>query len=193
MAFDASEPTVELLEKVRRGDHGALEALLERHLPRLRRWASGRLPQNLRDGADTDDLVQDTVIRTLRNIEQFEYRRDGALQAYLRQAVVNRIRDRIRQAGKRPPGQSLDENSPSGEDSPLEQAIGRETAERYETALASLDPADREAIVGRIELGYDYAELAAALAKPSTAAARMAVRRAVLRLATKMTELVAER
>ena len=189
MASDPSESTIELLEKVKRGDHLALELLLERHLPRLRRWASGRLPRYLRDGSDTEDLVQETVIRTLRTIEGFECRREGALQAYLRQALLNRIRDCIRQAARRPRLEAVKEESPFEGESPLEQAIGRQTAERYEAALGTLEQGEREAIVGRLELGYDYPELAAALAKPTPDAARMAVRRAVLRLATKMSEL----
>jgi RNA polymerase sigma-70 factor (ECF subfamily) len=189
MTSDPSESTVELLQRVKQGDHGALEVLLERHLPRLRRWASGRLPQYVRDGSDTEDLVQETVIRTLRTIERFEYRHDGALQAYLRQALFNRIRDRIRQAGRRPHLEALNDEAPFEGESPLEQAIGRQTTERYEAALAALQPGDREAIVGRIELGYDYSELAAALAKPTSEAARKAVGRAVLRLAEKMTEI----
>jgi DNA-directed RNA polymerase specialized sigma24 family protein len=39
--------------------------------------------------------------------------------------------------------------------------------ERYERALQQLSEADREAIVGRLELGYSYEELAEALGKPS--------------------------
>ena len=189
MTPDPSESTNELLQRVKQGDHGALEVLLERHLPRLRRWASGRLPRYVRDGSDTEDLVQETVIRTLRTIEAFEYRREGALQAYLRQALYNRIRDRIRQAGRRPRLETIDEEAPFEGASPLEQAIGHQTLERYEAALAALQPGDREAIVGRLELGYDYSELAAALAKPTSEAARKAVGRAVLRLAEKMTEI----
>lgn len=189
MTSDPSESTVELLQRVKQGDHGALEVLLERHLPRLRRWASGRLPRYARDGSDTEDLVQETVIRALRTIEAFEYRREGALQAYLRQALYNRIRDRIRQAGRRPRLETVDEEAPFKGESPLEQAIGHQTMERYEAALAALQPGDREAIVGRIELGYDYSELAAALGKPTSEAARKAVGRAVLRLAEKMTEI----
>jgi len=189
MTPDPSESTNELLQRVKQGDHGALEVLLERHLPRLRRWASGRLPRYVRDGSDTEDLVQETVIRTLRTIEAFEYRREGALQAYLRQALYNRIRDRIRQAGRRPRLETIDEEAPFEGESPLEQAIGHQTMERYEAALAALQPGDREAIVGRLELGYDYSELAAALAKPTSEAARKAVGRAVLRLAEKMTEI----
>lgn len=183
------EPTARLIERIRHGDEHALEVLLARHLPRLCRWASGRLPRMARDGIDTQDLVQETVIRTLRVIGAFESRREGALQAYLRQALVNSIRDRIRSARRRPAGEPLNDAQPATDESPLELAIGRENAERYDAAVAALEPADREAIVGRIELGYDYDELAAALEKPSPGAARIAVRRALVRLATKMNDL----
>ncbi|MGH9383008.1 MAG: RNA polymerase sigma factor [Vicinamibacterales bacterium] len=183
------EPTVVLLERFRQGDSDALEVLLARHLPRLRRWAAGRLPRTGRDGIDTQDLVQETVVRTLRVIGAFECRREGALQAYLRQALMNSIRDRIRTARRRPIGEPLVESAPAPDESPLELAIGRECAERYDAALGALDPADREAIVGRIELGYDYNELATALEKPSPGAARVAVRRALLRLAAKMNDM----
>lgn len=186
MTQNNPESTVLLLERLRQGDRQALEALLERYLPRLRRWATGRLPRSARDGMDTEDLVQETVIRTLRSLEGFEYRREGALQAYLRQALANGIRDRIRRARRRPRAGPLDEGSPAEGLSPLEEAIGREAAERYDAALGELDESDREAIVGRLELGYDYDELALALDKPSADAARMAVRRAVLRLAAKL-------
>jgi RNA polymerase sigma factor (sigma-70 family) len=187
MAEDPSESTVELLDRFKAGDSKALETLLQRHLPRLRRWASGRLPRNAREGGDTEDLVQETIVRTLKTLGKFEYRREGALQAYLRQAVANGIRDRLRHAGRRPIRAPLEYEARSTDQSPLDEAIGQEAAERYDQALAGLDPDDREAIVGRLELGYDYVELALALGKPSADAARMAVRRAVLKLATRMT------
>ena len=180
------ESSVELLERARAGDSEALDRLLGRYLPRLRRWASGRLPHWARDLADTEDLVQDTVFRTLRHIDGFQAQREGALQAYLRQAVMNRIRDELRRAKRRaPPTELLDEvRSPLA--SPLEQAIGREATERYEAALAELRDEEREAIVGRIELECSYEELAVMLGKPTPNAARTAVRRAVVRLAEKM-------
>jgi RNA polymerase sigma-70 factor (ECF subfamily) len=189
MPPDDDESTRVLIERSRAGDAEALNRLLERHLPRLRRWASGRLPQSIRHAADTEDLVQETVIRTLRVVGTFEYRRDGALQAYLRQALMNAIRDRLRQARRRPTVEPLNDSAPADATSPLDEAIGRENAERYDEALAALDQADKEAIVGRIELGYDYEELASALGKPSADAARMAVRRALLRLAEKMRQM----
>src|SRR5438045_1536488 len=91
-----AESTFELLERVRAGDAGAMDTLLGRYLPRLRRWARGRLPRWARDLTDTDDLVQDTLLRSFKQLQRFEQRSEGALQAYLRQAVINRIRDELR-------------------------------------------------------------------------------------------------
>lgn len=182
------ESSVELLERARAGDSDALDRLLGRYLPRLRRWASGRLPRGARDLSDTEDLVQDTVFRTLRHIDGFHPQREGALQAYLRQAIMNRIRDELRRAKRRSPPEELDDDVPSPLASPLEEAIGQETTERYEAALAELRDEEREAIIARIELQCSYDEMAVMLGKPSPNAARVAVRRAVIRLALKMND-----
>jgi RNA polymerase sigma-70 factor (ECF subfamily) len=132
--------------------------------------------------ADTDDLVQDTMIQTLKQIDLFEYRTDGALQAYLRQAVMNRIRNEIRRAHRHTSPEPLDSGARASELSPLEELIGRETVEAYEKALGELSPADREAVIGRVELGLSYEDLAKATARPSADAARMAVGRALVKL-----------
>jgi RNA polymerase sigma-70 factor (ECF subfamily) len=174
---------VELLARARDGDQAALDQVFARAIPLLKRWASGRLPRWARDMVDTDDLVQETVINTLKRIEVFEYRADAALQAYLRQAVMNRIRNEIRRASRHPAPDALDSAAPDGGLSPLEEAIGKQTVEAYDEAMAALDPDEREAIVGRVELGLSYGELATAMGRPSPDAARMAVGRALLKLA----------
>lgn len=181
------ESTFLLIEQIRAGDKSALDRLLRRYLPLLTRWASGRLPRGARDLSDTEDLVQETIISALRHLDHIEIRGDGALQAYLRRAVLNRIRDELRRHGRRGTAETLDENVRAREDSPLEVAIGNEALERYEAALARLSATDREAVIARIELGQTYAEIASALGKPSTEAARMAVNRALARLARLMT------
>ena len=96
------DSTFALIERVRQGDREALERLLARHVGPLRRWISGRLPRWARDLADTDDLVQDTLLQTFKKMEGFEPRHVGALQAYLRQAVLNRLRDELRRKGRAP-------------------------------------------------------------------------------------------
>jgi RNA polymerase sigma factor (sigma-70 family) len=136
--------------------------------------------------ADTQDLVQDTLIRTFKRIEAFEPESDGALQAYLRQGILNRIRDELRRAGRRPAAGPLDSQVEDEAASPLEMAIGREAAERYERALGRLRPEDREAIIARVELDCTHEEIAAMLRKPTANAARMAVERALARLAEEM-------
>ena len=183
---DAVDTTFDLVERAKSGDSNALNDLFARYLPSLRRWASGRLPRWTRDMMDTDDLVQETVVRAVKRMDRFEARHEGALQAYLRQASVNRIRDEVRRAKRTPVAEVLDDNAADRGASPLEDAIGAEALERYEAALNRLRPEEREAIVARVEMDGSYQDVARALGKPSADAARMAVSRALLRLAQEM-------
>jgi RNA polymerase sigma factor (sigma-70 family) len=191
--MDESLPGVEssltLLARARAGDSAALNDLCSRYLPRLQRWAHGRLPSWARGALDTHDLVQETLTQVIRHIQTFEPRHDAAFQAYLRQALLNRVRDEIRRVQRRPAGDPLDSGRPSSDPSPLEEAIGQEALERYEAALQRLKPEDREAIIMRIEMGCSLGELAEALGKPSTAAAHMAVSRALVRLSAEMSRI----
>jgi RNA polymerase sigma-70 factor (ECF subfamily) len=185
-----AETTFALVRRAHDGDPTALDELCARYLPRLQRWAHGRLPVWARGSMDTLDLVQDTFIQVLRRLHDFDPRHEGAFHGYLRLTLLNKIRDEIRRAHRRGPAVPAEDQA-AADPSPLEKAIGGERLERYESALARLRPADREAIALRIEMGYSYAEVAAALEKPSAAAAQMAVSRALVRLAEEMSgELV---
>ena len=186
MDDERTSSSLTLLQLAQEGDQVALERLVARYRPRLERWASGRLPRWARDISDTQDLVQETLFQTFKRIESFEPRGDGALLAYLRQAVLNRVREELRRVKRRPAKVDLDPQAEDKSWSPLEEAIGREAVERYEQALSALRPEDREAIVARIELGYTNQEIAKLLKKPSANAARMAVERAIIRLAREM-------
>ena len=181
-----ADSTTTLLSRAQAGDLGARDDLFRRCLPPLVRWARGRLPSWARDISDTQDLVQDTVVSALGRLDRFEARHDGALHSYLRQAVVNRIRDELRRARRRPGLLLVDDRHPDQGPSPLERAVGAQLLEKYETALMRLSLQDREAIVARIELGCTYAEVAGALDRPSAEAARAAVARALIKLASVM-------
>ena len=178
--------TADLLDRARAGDEAALNELFERHLPTLRRWAHGRLPRWARDIADTTDLVQETILETLKRLDRFENRGDGALQAYLRQAVMNRIRNELRKVAIRGASQTLDSAVQDEGTSPLDAAIAHEVMDRYDAALQRLKPEEREAVISRVEFDLSYGELAEVLGKPSPNAARMAVVRALVRLAEEM-------
>jgi RNA polymerase sigma-70 factor, ECF subfamily len=186
-AVPVTSTTCNLLTRVREGDRRALDTLFARLVPSLQRWARGRLPRWARSGADTSDLVQDALVSTFARIDGFEPRRKHALRAYLQQAIRNRIRDAIRRSSRHA-SVSIDGMDLEGEGTPLEEAIGHESARRYRAALERLPPDEQELIVGRIELGYSYDQLALASGRTTPDSARMAVKRALMRLA----ELVAD-
>jgi DNA-directed RNA polymerase specialized sigma24 family protein len=69
--------------------------------------------------------------------------------------------------------------------SPLDRALIQEQDARYRAALARLGLRDRELIVAHVELGYTHAQLGCMTGR-SRNAARMALERAVRRLAAQM-------
>jgi RNA polymerase sigma factor (sigma-70 family) len=183
-ASDDLESTTTLLARARQGDDEALNSLYSRYLQPLTRWARGRLPVWARDLRETDDLVQDALTQTLRNIHQFDPAGQGALYGYLRQAVLNKLRDEVRRvSGRRV--EPIDEHGhlPAQGLSPLEEVLGRDLLAAYDRALERLPEDDQEAVIARIEMGASYAEIAQLTGKSSPDAARMAVSRALLKIA----------
>jgi RNA polymerase sigma-70 factor, ECF subfamily len=181
-----TESSLRLLERARNGDRGALDRLCERYLPRLRRWTRGRLPRYARDLVDSDDLVQEAVLNTLKHIDRFDPREPTSFQAYLRRAIVNRIRNEMKRVGRRPGVEPVTGDELEQGPSPLDIAAGRELSARYSAALSQLPRDDQEAIVSRVEMGCSYAEVADILGKSSPDAARMALGRALVRLVKEM-------
>ena len=182
----SDEPTVELVLKARGGDRTAVEALLQRCLPKLKRWAHGRLPAYAREGLDTGDLVQEAALHLLQRADDFEPRHVGAMQGYLKQSIINRIRDEIRRVGRHPAPDELTEDPPAEAPSPLEVAIQKQSYDRYRDALNRLTPRDRELVVARMEAEWSLADIAARFGIPTADAARMAVNRAVKRLSKEL-------
>ena len=178
----SDEPTLELVVRARTGDRSAVEALLERCLPPLKRWAHGRLPAVARGRMDTGDLVQEVALHVLGNLDTFEPRHVGAMQAYLRQSVLNRIRDEVRRIARHPTPTELPPDMPSEEPSPLERAVEAEAVSRYHDWLATLGTRDRQLVVARIEAQWTHDEIARHFSMPTPDAARMAVSRALRRL-----------
>ena len=178
--------TRQLLEHVRSGNLEAREILFTRCVPALRRWARGRLPTGARGLLQTEDIVQEAVFSVLTHLDTVEARHQGALQAYLRETALNRIRDAARQVAKRPmPVELEDEHTAAGR-SPLEQAIDNDALGKYEAALARLSPVYREAVIARLEMQNSYEEIARALGRPTANAARSLVVRALYKLYEEM-------
>jgi RNA polymerase sigma-70 factor (ECF subfamily) len=178
----SDEPTIELVIKARGGDRQAVEALLERCLPSLKRWAHGRLPMGSRGALDTSDLVQETALHVIQRLDKFEPRHVGAMQAYLRQSVINRIRDEVRKVSRHPAPVELPEDLEADRTTPLESVIRSEAYQRYRDALGKLSSKEREMIVARVEVQWSLGEIAQRFGMSTVDAARMAVSRALKKL-----------
>jgi len=175
--------TVELIAQIRAGDREAWSRLVEREMPPLRRYARGRLPVWARGSADTQDLVQDVLLRAMPRLDSWNTDTPGALQAFLRRAVANQIVDEIRKARRRLASTAPIESRPDPAASALVEVIRKEDRTRLRAALEKVSAADRALLKARFGSGCRYAEVAARLRRPNANAARVAVERAVARLA----------
>jgi RNA polymerase sigma-70 factor (ECF subfamily) len=177
-----------LFLRAKAGEAAAVSRLFRQLLPEVRRWARGRLPLWARRRFDTDDLVQDAFVNLHRHLQHIEPRHRDAIASYLRQSIRNRIRDEVRRGERVEVGGLPLTEAGDPRALPDEEARQREEEALYRTALARLDPSDQELIVGRLELGLSYEQLALTTRRPSPDAARVAVRRAVLRLADEISD-----
>lgn len=180
---DSGRTSLLLLVRAQEGHSSALSLLFQRVLPPLRRWARARLPRWARARMDTEDLVQEAAANAFRRLRVIEPRRRRALQSYLQESIKNRIRDEVRRAGRVEVPESAGAEVLADESSPLEHTLSVERRDRYRAALMKLASDDQSLIVGRLELGMSYEQIALATNRPSPDAARVAIRRAMLRLA----------
>ena len=70
----------------------------------------------------------------------------------------------------------------------LRRLVDDESWRRYVDGLQRLSSRDRRLIAGRVEFGYNYRQLALVERMPSPDAARMALRRALIRLGDVMAD-----
>jgi RNA polymerase sigma factor (sigma-70 family) len=187
--MDTNWSSFGLVKRAKAGDTTAVDRLVVRYLPRLRRWARQRLPTWARDMAETEDLVQETLFSAVRHLPTFEMRHQHSLRAYMKQAVRNRVQDEIKRASRNPPAQALSDDLSSDLPSPVDRAIAREDLWRCRAALARLRPADRRLILLALSGDTSFRVLAVRSGKASSDAARVALNRAVRRLAMAMEEL----
>ena len=180
--------TAELFRRARAGDRNALNALYNRIWTVLCRVAHGRLPKCARGLTDTQDIVQNAMVNALKAINTFEPQYPGAFLAYMHRCVINEVHTQIRKANRRPSSGPVSPDLPVDGPSPYDDAVGTETRDRYECALAKLSEEDQQIIIARVEMGFSYSEIAK-LNNIHVNAARMRVARALVRLAEVMKKL----
>lgn len=167
-------------------DSMSVDTLVQRCLPSVQQWAHGKLPRGSRGDFDTKDLVQEAALRMLKRRFLFEPRHAHAVQAYMRRTIMNLVRDEARRLARRPECVDVGDEIPCEQTGPLEITIKEEFRTRYNEALRSMRPKDRDLIVASLEEERHVNEIACIFGLPSPAAARMAVTRAFNRLVRKL-------
>ena len=101
--------------------------------------------------------------------------------------LLNRVREEIRR--RQTEASKRDDLSADHVDdglTPVEAALHADARSRYEAGLSRLEEDERLAIIGRLELGYTFAEVASLIDKRTPDAARKHTERALRRLAEQM-------
>jgi RNA polymerase sigma-70 factor, ECF subfamily len=183
------ERSQDLIDRAKAGDRDALEELARRYEEPLLRFLHGRLGRPARRLLESQDLPSDILMRAIRRLGEFEYRGAGSFWAYLRQIALNYLIELTRrQGGARVEGLPSGSRGDPADDgaAPLEEVVGRENLAAYERALQALEVRERQAVVSRLELKLSYRATAAELRYPSDEAARMAIKRAMGKMAKEM-------
>ena len=180
MQPDALSLTSVQLRAAGNGDREALESLLSRYLPRVRRIVAARVGRHWRELALAEDLVQETLLDAYRAVEGGEIVSEAAFCSWLARCVQNRALDELRRgrAEKRGGGAvqrftDLETSCLSasvfdgGTATPSECLSAQETEERLERLLAGLDARYREVLSLRCYCGMSHREIAEAMELPS--------------------------
>lgn len=192
MTSDPSE-TARLLDQAARGDRGALESLLAKHRPRLRRMVALRLDHRLRQRIDPSDVIQDAYLEASERLEG--YLRAPTMPFFLwlrflagqklitlhRHHLGARMRDADRERTFAAAAPEADSAAMAAEfldrgTGPSAAAIRAEMKERVRAALDGLAPLDREALALRHFEQLGRAEIAAVLGISEAAAGKRYIR-----------------
>lgn len=187
-----------LIDRVSRGDDGALAPLLERHLPHLEAYVRLEAGRLVRAKHSIADLVQSVCADALRDAGGFEFRGETAFRHWLCKRALHKILDKKRHwtAGQRDAarearGSLLDRPSVlacyATICTPSAVAEGDEAVDRFEAAFDELHADYREAITLYRIVGMSYPEIAAEMGR-SEGAVRNLVYRGLARLAALLDE-----
>ncbi len=103
----SADDTAFLINAARKGDASALEILFHRFLPRVNRIASIRMGCRLKEFADHEDIVQESMIEAFLRLPTMDLRHDGAFLNWLATIVENNIRDHRRHLSAQKRGAGL--------------------------------------------------------------------------------------
>jgi RNA polymerase sigma-70 factor, ECF subfamily len=149
-----------LVTRAKDGDRRALDALCERHAPRVERLAA----HVLRDPEDARDAAQESLAKLCVRIKQF--RGESQFSTWLHRLVLNTCRDvaNRRRARECSP---LDEDMRTSTDAdPARETDLAELRTELGRCLAELPAAQAQVVVMKDALGLSFEEISAASGMP---------------------------
>ena len=91
----------ELMERIKQGDREALSLLLDTHRRRLAILAHYRLGPQLRSLVEIDDILQETLLKSYLQFDQFTYRTPGSFMRWITRIMDHVIADAARHHGRK--------------------------------------------------------------------------------------------
>jgi RNA polymerase sigma-70 factor (ECF subfamily) len=189
--------SMRLAEAAKTGDRQALDDLLRRYEPRLRRIVRIRLNARLRRCLESVDIIQETYTSAFQAIERLELRSTASILQWLARIAENHMidayrrhygtkRNRDREGGGDPEWGDAGKEwgaQPHQPLSPDKEVAKQEILAMVDNAVSQLPDEEREVVLLRSYHGGSWAYVAKQMGRPSEDAARQLHRRARMRLA----------
>jgi len=149
-----------LVKRAKDGDGLALEALCERHAPRVQKLAF----HLLRDPEDARDASQEALAKLCTRIRQF--RGEAQFSTWLHRLTVNACRDVANRQRARACEPFLEDRRAATESDPVSEADRAELRGELNRCLAELAPEQARVVVLKDALGFSFEEISAAAGMP---------------------------
>lgn len=176
---------MDLVNRATNGDGRALDALVERHAPRVNRLAA----QLIGDLEEARDAAQESLVKLCTKLRQF--RGESQFGTWLHRLVVNTCRDRLaRQRIRQTEPLDLDDEIAGEESDPSRAAVLADARRELAAALSRLSADQRAAVVLRDVFGLTYEEISRVALMP-VGTAKCYVHRARARLRLGLEETAA--
>jgi RNA polymerase sigma-70 factor, ECF subfamily len=149
-----------LVKRAKDGDRRALDALCERHAPRVERLAQ----HLLRDREDARDAAQDALAKLCVKLGQF--RGESTFATWLHRLTVNACRDVAQRQLARRCEPLVEDRRESREPDPARVAEGKELRSELGACLAEIAPAQAKVVVLKDAFDFSFEEIAGAEGMP---------------------------
>ena len=83
-----------LLNKHREGDLESLDHLYSKYYTRLGAIVRARIGTSLKSNTSEEDILQSAIMESLKSIDKFEYRTEGAFMHWMGKIITNKINDK---------------------------------------------------------------------------------------------------